>query len=83
MWIDRTFAAKGVGTIVTGTLTLGADGDHAELACEDGALVMTIHAAATASDQWEDVLGRHLVRFAFCKRLEVLDEAVARLRTLT
>jgi len=26
--------------------------------------------------------GRHLVRFAFCKRLEVLDEAVARLRTL-
>ena len=27
--------------------------------------------------------GRHLVRFAFCKRLEVLDEAVARLRTLS
>ena len=26
--------------------------------------------------------GRHLVRFAFCKRLDVLDEAVARLRTL-
>ena len=26
--------------------------------------------------------GRHLVRFAFCKRLEVLDEAVVRLRTL-
>lgn len=26
--------------------------------------------------------GRHLVRFAFCKRLEVLDEAVARLKTL-
>ncbi len=26
--------------------------------------------------------GRHLVRFAFCKRPEVLDEAVARLRTL-
>ena len=26
--------------------------------------------------------GRHLVRFAFCKRLAVLDEAVARLRTL-
>jgi len=27
--------------------------------------------------------GRHLVRFAFCKRLEVLDEAVARLAALT
>ena len=26
--------------------------------------------------------GRHLVRFAFCKRLDVLDEAVARLKTL-
>ncbi|MBK9970342.1 MAG: pyridoxal phosphate-dependent aminotransferase [Acidimicrobiaceae bacterium] len=26
--------------------------------------------------------GRHLVRFAFCKRLDVLDQAVARLRTL-
>jgi N-succinyldiaminopimelate aminotransferase len=26
--------------------------------------------------------GRHLVRFAFCKRLEVLDEAVARLKAL-
>jgi N-succinyldiaminopimelate aminotransferase len=26
--------------------------------------------------------GRHIVRFAFCKRLEVLDEAVARLATL-
>jgi N-succinyldiaminopimelate aminotransferase len=26
--------------------------------------------------------GRHLVRFAFCKRLEVIDEAVARLSTL-
>ncbi len=26
--------------------------------------------------------GRHLVRFAFCKRLDVLDEAVARLATL-
>ena len=25
---------------------------------------------------------RHLVRFAFCKRDEVLDEAVRRLRTL-
>jgi N-succinyldiaminopimelate aminotransferase len=28
-------------------------------------------------------LGRHLVRFAFCKRLEVLDDAVARLKALT
>ena len=27
--------------------------------------------------------GRHLVRFAFCKRLEVLDEAVARLSSLS
>jgi N-succinyldiaminopimelate aminotransferase len=26
--------------------------------------------------------GRHLVRFAFCKKLEVLDEAVTRLKTL-
>jgi N-succinyldiaminopimelate aminotransferase len=26
--------------------------------------------------------GRHLVRFAFCKRLDVLDEAVARLKAL-
>ena len=26
--------------------------------------------------------GRHLVRFAFCKRLDVLDEAVSRLKTL-
>ena len=26
--------------------------------------------------------GRHLVRFAFCKRFEVLDEAVARLKSL-
>ena len=26
--------------------------------------------------------GRHLVRFAFCKRFEVLDEAVGRLKTL-
>jgi N-succinyldiaminopimelate aminotransferase len=26
--------------------------------------------------------GRHLVRFAFCKRPEVLDEAVRRLKTL-
>ena len=24
--------------------------------------------------------GAHLVRFAFCKRVEVLDEAIARLR---
>ncbi|MGB8860191.1 MAG: pyridoxal phosphate-dependent aminotransferase [Ilumatobacteraceae bacterium] len=28
------------------------------------------------------VAGRHLVRFAFCKRLDVIDEAVARLKTL-
>jgi N-succinyldiaminopimelate aminotransferase len=27
--------------------------------------------------------GRHLVRFAFCKKPEVLDEAVARLRKLS
>jgi N-succinyldiaminopimelate aminotransferase len=27
-------------------------------------------------------LGRHLVRFAFCKRLDVLDEAAARLKAL-
>ena len=27
--------------------------------------------------------GRHLVRFAFCKRPEVLDEAVSRLKALT
>ncbi len=27
--------------------------------------------------------GRHLVRFAFCKRFEVLDEAVSRLKALT
>ncbi|MEO5723606.1 MAG: aminotransferase, partial [Ilumatobacteraceae bacterium] len=26
--------------------------------------------------------GRHLVRFAFCKRFEVLDEAVSRLKSL-
>ena len=26
--------------------------------------------------------GRHLVRFAFCKRLDVLDDAVSRLTTL-
>jgi N-succinyldiaminopimelate aminotransferase len=26
--------------------------------------------------------GRHLVRFAFCKRIEVLDEAAARLKAL-
>ena len=26
--------------------------------------------------------GRHLVRFAFCKRFEVLDEAVTRLKAL-
>ena len=26
--------------------------------------------------------GRHIVRFAFCKRLEILDEAVARLARL-
>jgi N-succinyldiaminopimelate aminotransferase len=26
--------------------------------------------------------GRHLVRFAFCKRLDVIDEAARRLRTL-
>jgi N-succinyldiaminopimelate aminotransferase len=25
-------------------------------------------------------VGRHLIRFAFCKRLEVIDEAVRRLR---
>ena len=27
-------------------------------------------------------LGRHLVRFAFCKRDEVLDEALTRLQSL-
>jgi N-succinyldiaminopimelate aminotransferase len=27
-------------------------------------------------------MGRHLVRFAFCKREEVLGEAVARLRRM-
>jgi N-succinyldiaminopimelate aminotransferase len=26
--------------------------------------------------------GRHIVRFAFCKRLEVIDDAVQRLATL-
>ena len=32
---------------------------------------------------YDDVdAGRRLVRFAFCKRPEVLDEAVARLRKL-
>jgi len=30
----------------------------------------------------DKVAGRHLVRFAFCKRLDVLDEAVSRLKTL-
>lgn len=27
--------------------------------------------------------GRHLIRFAFCKRLDVIDEAVSRLKKLT
>jgi N-succinyldiaminopimelate aminotransferase len=27
--------------------------------------------------------GRHLIRFTFCKRLEVLDEAVSRLKSLS
>jgi N-succinyldiaminopimelate aminotransferase len=29
------------------------------------------------------VAGRSLIRFAFCKRTDVLDEAVARLKTLS
>jgi N-succinyldiaminopimelate aminotransferase len=30
----------------------------------------------------DQAAGRHLVRFAFCKRFEVLDEALARLKKL-
>jgi len=33
---------------------------------------------------YDDVhAGRSLIRFAFCKRTDVLDEAVARLKTLS
>ena len=40
--------------------------------------VVAIPASVLYDDQ---VAGRSLVRFAFCKRLEVIDDAVARLRT--
>jgi N-succinyldiaminopimelate aminotransferase len=39
--------------------------------------------AIPASVLYDDkAAGRSLVRFAFCKRPEVIDDAVARLRTL-
>ncbi len=47
----------------TGELTLGDAGDRADLGAEPGALVLTILAAPEQLDRWEDVLGRHLVRF--------------------
>lgn len=50
--------ATGVGELV-----LGDGGDRADLAAEDGALVLTIHADPAALGRWEDLLGRHLVRF--------------------
>ncbi|HEX3566296.1 MAG TPA: aminotransferase, partial [Acidimicrobiales bacterium] len=40
--------------------------------------VVAIPASVLYDDQ---VAGQSLVRFAFCKRLEVIDDAVARLRT--
>ena len=39
--------------------------------------INTVNTTGTVSDH-----GRHLVRFAFCKRPEVLAEAVERLATL-
>lgn len=47
----------------TGALALGDGGDHADLATESGALLLTIQADPAQLDRWEDVLGRHLVRF--------------------
>ncbi|SRR5580765_1947156 len=61
--LTRRLTGEWDADAATGALTLGEEGDHAELAAQDGALVMTIHAAAAALDRWEDVLGRHLVRF--------------------
>ena len=47
----------------TGALTLGDAGDHADLTAEDGVLVLTLLSDPAQLDRWEDVLGRHLVRF--------------------
>lgn len=36
LWVDRSFAAKGSGTVVTGTLTLGSLAVHDEVVLEPG-----------------------------------------------
>ncbi|OZM70312.1 aminotransferase [Amycolatopsis antarctica] len=43
-----------------------------------GVAAVPVHVFTDHPDDW-----RHMLRFAFCKRDEVLDEAVARLHTLT
>ena len=62
---------------------------HADMVADHGSYTLMTGPSGNGPDaKPNEVLyvdkhaGRHLVRFAFCKRLDVLDEAVARLRTL-
>ncbi|MEY4373362.1 MAG: selenocysteine-specific elongation factor [Actinomycetota bacterium] len=49
LWIDRVFAARGSGTVVTGTLTGGplASGDQVEVLTERGVLPVRVRAIQT------------------------------------
>jgi selenocysteine-specific elongation factor len=42
LWVDRSFAVRGAGTVVTGTLTGGALGVDEEVAIEPGGLVARV-----------------------------------------
>jgi hypothetical protein len=55
----------------TGTITFENSGGVAELTCEDGALVIALHATAELIPKFESVIGDHLVRFGVRDELTV------------
>ncbi len=78
----EVYPSSGTYFVTVDIRPLRADGDGMAFCRElpHRAGVVAIPNEVFYADRHE---GRHLVRFAFCKRLDVLDEAVARLAVLT
>ena len=55
LWVDRSFAAKGAGTVVTGTLTGGALAVDDELVVEPGARPVRVRALQTPAEAVERI----------------------------
>lgn len=77
----EVFVPDGTYFVLTDVGALGwADGHEFCLALPERAGVVAIPAQAFYDQDGPGAPGRHLVRWAFCKREEILDEALGRLR---